>query len=231
MENVNMELSLATAISALELIAQSVRPDGTYNRDRKACEQLAKETLTKLGIAGYAPKAKPRVSPSKARQTSLLPEAAQSTLSSGPFVAYSDGGCKGNPGPAGWGVVLTENGNITWSGGGFIGNQTNQIAELSAAIEALSRIPEGAQVELVSDSQYVLKGLTEWRAGWERKNWMNSAGQPVANQSYWKKLFALADKRKVKTKWVRGHTGHPMNELCDQLATKAIEKRETLRLE
>lgn len=231
MENTKLELSLATAVSALELIAQSVRPDGTYNRDRKACELLARETLTKLGIAGYATKSQPKVSANNATQTSLLAEVTPSTLGHGPFVAYSDGGCKGNPGPAGWGVVLTEAGAIIWSGGGFLGNQTNQIAELAAAIEALSRIPEGAQVELVSDSQYVLKGLTEWRAGWERKNWMNSAGQPVANQIYWKKLFALADKRKVKTKWVRGHTGHPMNELCDQLATKAIEKREKLLME
>lgn len=219
----SLEIDLATAVSALQLIAQSIRPDGTYNRDRKACELLAKETLTKIGVPGYAAaqkKAKPAVD---AQSSSLAIGTAP--LGKGPFVVYSDGGCKGNPGPAGWGVVITEGGKVKFAAGGYLGRQTNQIAELNAAIQALQRVPEGAQVELVSDSQYTLKGLTEWRAGWERKNWVNSAGQPVANQTHWRTLFALADKRKVTTRWVRGHSGDPLNERCDQLANKAMEQK------
>ena len=83
----------------------------------------------------------------------------------------------------------------------------------------------------MSDSQYTLKGLTEWRKGWERKGWVNSTGQPVANQEYWKKLFALADRRKVTTRWVKGHSGDQLNERCDALATKAIDQRSALVFE
>jgi ribonuclease HI len=105
---------------------------------------------------------------------------------------------------------------------GFIGPGTNQIAELTAAIEGLALVPPGAAVELVSDSQYVLKGLSEWRAGWERKGWRNSKGDVVANLALWKTLFALADARKLTTRWVRGHNGDPYNERADALANQAL---------
>lgn len=105
---------------------------------------------------------------------------------------------------------------------GFIGPGTNQIAELTAAIEGLTLVPPGAAVELVSDSQYVLKGLSEWRAGWERKGYKNSKGEQVANLALWKRLFALADARKVSTRWVRGHNGDPYNERADALANQAL---------
>ena len=105
---------------------------------------------------------------------------------------------------------------------GFIGHGTNQIAELTAAIEGLARVPAGAAVELVSDSQYVLKGISEWRAGWERRGWRNSKGEPVANLALWKQLFALADARKVSVRWVRGHNGDRCNEKADALANKAL---------
>jgi ribonuclease HI len=119
-------------------------------------------------------------------------------------------------------VVLAPDGQEVAAHSGFIGFGTNQIAEIKAAIEGLSRIPEGAEVELVSDSQYVLKGLSEWRAGWERKGWRNSKGEPVANLELWKQLFALADERKVVTRWVRGHNGDYHNEQADQLAVAAL---------
>ena len=108
---------------------------------------------------------------------------------------------------------------------GFIGHGTNQIAELTAAIEGLSRVPEGAAAELVSDSQYVLKGLTEWRAGWERKGYRNSKGEPVANLALWKKLYAVADARKVSARWVRGHNGDAYNERADALANRSLALR------
>ena len=105
-----------------------------------------------------------------------------------------------------------------------IGPGTNQIAEITAAIEGLSRTPEGAAVELVSDSQYVLKGLSEWRAGWERRGFRNAKGDPVANLELWKRLFAVADARKVSVRWVRGHQGNVNNERADRLAVAALQK-------
>lgn len=144
-----------------------------------------------------------------------------------PWIVYADGACApSNPGPAGWGAVL-----IAPDGGGesdhygFIGPGTNQVAELTAAIEGLSRVPDGAAVELVCDSQYVLKGLSEWRAGWERRGYRNAKGEPVANLSLWKRLFALADARNVSTRWVRGHNGEVYNERADALATQALRLR------
>ncbi|CAN7368271.1 ribonuclease H family protein [Rhizobacter sp. LjRoot28] len=143
------------------------------------------------------------------------------------WVAYTDGACApSNPGPAGWGVVLIAADGVTETDHyGFIGPGTNQIAELTAALEGLSRVPVGAAVELVSDSQYVLKGLSEWRAGWERKGYRNSKGEQVANLALWKQLFAAADARKVTTRWVRGHNGDVYNERADALANKALATR------
>ena len=140
------------------------------------------------------------------------------------WVAYTDGACApSNPGPAGWGAVVISPGGLSEVDHyGFIGPGTNQIAELTAAIEGLSIVPAGAKVELVSDSQYVLKGLTEWRAGWERKGFKNSKGEIVANLALWKKLYAVADARRVTTRWVRGHNGDPYNERADQLANTAL---------
>jgi len=139
------------------------------------------------------------------------------------FSAYTDGACTGNPGPAAWGaVVIGPDGRVLERAHGFLGHGTNQIAEIVAATEGLARVPEGAAVELVSDSQYVLKGLSEWRAGWERKNWRNSKNEPVANLELWKRLFSVADARRVAVRWVRGHNGDPNNELADRLANEAL---------
>lgn len=202
--------ALHEAQSALELIAAPARPDGTYNRDRRACGTLAQETLRRIeGMLNND--AEPKATPAPAHVSAAA----------GKYIVNTDGACKGNPGPAAWGVVIVADGNETELKG-FIGHQTNQIAELQAAIEGLSHTPVGATVELVSDSQYTLKGLTEWRKGWERNNWLNSQKQPVANQAYWKQLFALWDARKVTTRWVKGHNGDPYNERCDALANQAI---------
>jgi ribonuclease HI len=140
------------------------------------------------------------------------------------WIAYTDGACAPtNPGPAGWGVVLIPPGQEDMSEFfGFIGPGTNQIAELTAALEGLQRVPVGQAVELVSDSQYVLKGLTEWRSGWERKGYKNSKGEQVANLALWKQLFAVADARILTTRWVRGHNGDPLNERADSLANQAL---------
>lgn len=147
------------------------------------------------------------------------------------WVAYTDGACApSNPGPAAWGaVVIAPDGGEIAAHSGFIGHGTNQIAELTAAIEGLARTPEGAPVELVSDSQYVLKGLTEWRAGWERRGYRNSKGEAVANLALWRRLFSMADRRRVTTRWVRGHNGDHHNEQADQLATEALRTARILK--
>lgn len=143
------------------------------------------------------------------------------------WVAYTDGACApSNPGPSGWGAVLLSPGTTaSQEHYGFIGPGTNQIAELTAALEGLKKVPEGAAVELVSDSQYVLKGISEWRAGWERKGFRNSKGEMVANLGLWKQLFAVVDARKVSTRWVRGHNGDVHNERADELANLALRVR------
>lgn len=142
------------------------------------------------------------------------------------WTAYTDGGAApSNPGPAAWGVVLLGPDAATVTRfKGFIGPGTNQIAELTAALEGLSRVPAGAAVELVSDSQYVLKGLTEWRGGWERRGFRNAKGEPVANLALWKQLYAVADVRKVTVRWVKGHSGDRYNEEADVLVGEALSE-------
>ncbi len=150
-----------------------------------------------------------------------MPDVAQT------WMVYSDGGCAPhNPGPAAWGVVCEPPGGApAIERYGFLGYGTNQIAEIAAAIEGLKLTPEGSSVVLVSDSQYVVKGLSEWRKGWERRGWRNSKGEPVANADLWRAIFALWDARKVTARWVRGHSGHPQNERADRLVAKALRER------
>lgn len=140
------------------------------------------------------------------------------------WTVYADGACSGNPGPAAWGAVVIPPGGAPTCLSASLGRGTNQVAELSAALEGLRATPESARVELVCDSQYVLKGLTEWRAGWERRGFKNSKGEGVANLDLWKQLYRVADARKVTTRWVRGHNGDPYNEMADKLATGAVRR-------
>lgn len=138
------------------------------------------------------------------------------------YFAYSDGACKGNPGPGGWGcVVELPNGSRVEKRGGELGTTNNKM-ELMGAITALQNTPIGATVRLTTDSQYVIKGITEWMAGWKRRGWQASTGGEVKNQELWKILDAECIQRKVTFEWVRGHTGHPENERCDELANQAI---------
>ena len=139
------------------------------------------------------------------------------------WTCFTDGGCQGNPGPCGWGaVVLPPDSGAKIEGSGFLGHGTNQIAELRAALHGIEMTPVGAEVLLVSDSQYALKGLTEWRRSWEAKGFRNAKGEIIANLALWKLLYAAADQRKVRTQWVKGHSGHEHNERCDVLAGQAI---------
>lgn len=142
----------------------------------------------------------------------------------GHWTVYTDGASRGNPGPAAFGVVVLHPERGTIENSGFIGRATNQVAELTAALKGLEATPEGADVLLLSDSEYTLKGMTDWRGGWERNGYRTSGGKPVANLEHWKMIWAAADKRRVRTQWVKGHNGDRYNEQCDRLANQALDK-------
>lgn len=137
---------------------------------------------------------------------------------------YTDGACApSNPGPCGWGAALIHHeSKVVTEHYGFIGHGTNQIAEIMAAVSGLLLVPAGTVIELVSDSKYVLSGLKEWRAGWERNGWRNAKKEPVANMALWKQLFAAADERHVSVRWVKGHNGDKYNELADAMANRSL---------
>jgi RNase HI (EC 3.1.26.4) len=135
---------------------------------------------------------------------------------------FSDGACKGNPGPGGWGVLLRHEGKEKSLYGGEA-QTTNNRMELLAAIEGLGALKETCEVVLTTDSQYVRKGITEWITNWKRNNWRNAAKKPVANKDLWQALDEQAQRHKITWKWVKGHSGHRENEIADQLANKGIE--------
>jgi ribonuclease HI len=134
---------------------------------------------------------------------------------------YTDGACKGNPGPGGYGCIIVRNGKTLELKGGTK-ETTNNIMEMTAIIVALQNLKEPCEVELTTDSQYVVKGMTEWIDGWIRKNWVTASKQPVKNKDLWQKLLQLSEHHKVKWIWVRGHNGHPENERADTLANQGL---------
>lgn len=136
---------------------------------------------------------------------------------------YTDGACRGNPGPGGWGVLLRYNGHERTLKGAER-ETTNNRMELMAAIQGLESLTRPCQVRLTTDSQYVQKGITEWIAGWKRRGWKNAAKQPVKNADLWQRLEAATHAHEVHWHWVRGHSGHPENERADELANQAIDE-------
>lgn len=134
---------------------------------------------------------------------------------------YTDGACKGNPGPGGYGCIIVRNGKTLELKGGAK-STTNNIMEMTAAIVALQQLDQPSEVELTTDSQYLVKGMTEWINGWVRKNWVNASRQPVKNKELWQELLRLRDLHKIKWIWVRGHNGHPENERADALANQGL---------
>jgi ribonuclease HI len=134
---------------------------------------------------------------------------------------YSDGACKGNPGAGGWGALLVTDGHRKEICGGEA-NTTNNRMEMTAVIRALESLKRPSTVEVHTDSQYVQKGVSEWMAGWKRRNWRTAAGQPVKNQDLWLQLDALSQLHRIEWKWVRGHNGHPENERADELANQGV---------
>ena len=138
-------------------------------------------------------------------------------------VIYTDGACRGNPGPGGWGVILRcEKGEKELYGSEL--DTTNNKMELMAAINALKALKVPCSIELWTDSQYVMKGITEWIKGWMKNNWKTASKKPVKNAELWKELLEETKRHDVDWKWVKGHSGHPDNERVDKLANIAIDE-------
>lgn len=136
---------------------------------------------------------------------------------------FCDGACSGNPGAGGWGCILRCGGHEKEISGADA-NTTNNRMEMTAAIEALSSLKRPCHVSLTTDSQYLVKGMTEWMDGWVRKGWKNSKKDEVANRDLWERLRDLSGEHRIEWLWIKGHNGHSENERCDELARKAIEE-------
>lgn len=137
---------------------------------------------------------------------------------------YTDGACAGNPGPGGWGAVLLAD-DRRREISGYEPATTNNRMELRAAIEALRVLRAPAEVHLHTDSQYVRNGMNDWLARWKRNGWKTADRKPVKNEDLWRELDALAGTQTIHWHWVRGHSGDPENERCDELANQAIRAR------
>ena len=143
---------------------------------------------------------------------------------------FTDGACRGNPGPGGWAAILQRVENLAAVDAvsektlcGAERNTTNNRMELVAAIEALAALRRSSTVELTTDSEYVRRGITEWIAAWKRRGWLLANRKPVKNVDLWRRLDAENLRHKVRWRWVKGHSGHPGNEAADRLANAAID--------
>ncbi len=137
-------------------------------------------------------------------------------------VIYTDGACRGNPGPGGWGAWLQfgERDKKIFGGAPLT---TNNRMELQASIEALKQLSRACDIELYTDSTYVRNGITKWINDWKRRGWLTAAKKPVKNDDLWRELDALAAQHRIEWKWVKGHSGDPGNEMADQLANQGID--------
>lgn len=137
--------------------------------------------------------------------------------------AFTDGACRGNPGPGGWGVLLRYNGHEKRLFGGET-ETTNNRMELMAVIKALESLNKQCKVKVTSDSQYVLKGINEWMDNWKKRGWKTAAKKPVKNVDLWQRLDKARENHNVEWVWVKGHSGHIENEIADELANQGIDE-------
>ena len=136
---------------------------------------------------------------------------------------YTDGACRGNPGKGGWGVLLRYNdAEKTLYGGEKL--STNNRMELTAVIKGLEALTKSCQIKITTDSKYVLQGVTEWMPNWKKRNWRTANKKPVLNIELWQQLDVLVAQHEIEWEWVKGHSGHPENELADQLANQGIDE-------
>jgi len=135
----------------------------------------------------------------------------------------TDGACRGNPGPGGWGALM-EFGDSKKSIKGAEAETTNNRMELMAAIASLEALTRECDVKLITDSKYVMQGMNEWIKNWKKNNWKTAAKKPVKNVDLWQRLDTATQKHNIKWEWVKGHTGHPGNERADELANEAIDE-------
>ena len=142
-------------------------------------------------------------------------------MTAGVIDVFTDGACKGNPGPGGWGALLRWNGHEKELYGGER-NTTNNRMELMAVIEALTALKRRSQVRLHTDSQYVANGISTWIRDWKRRDWRTADKKPVKNVDLWKRLDELAAQHEIEWIWVRGHSGHDGNERADELANRGV---------
>ncbi|MDA0688115.1 MAG: ribonuclease HI [Proteobacteria bacterium] len=136
---------------------------------------------------------------------------------------YTDGACRGNPGPGGWGVLLRFGEAEKTLYGGEPATTNNRM-ELTAVIKGLEALKKPCRVKITTDSKYVLSGITEWMANWKQRNWKTANKKPVLNVELWQELDALVGQHQIEWEWVKGHSGHPENELADQLANQGIDE-------
>ena len=136
---------------------------------------------------------------------------------------FTDGACSGNPGPGGWGVLMRYRDHEKTLSGGEV-RTTNNRMEMMAAIQALEALTRPMNVKLCTDSRYVMDGMTQWLAGWKKRNWLTAARKPVKNVDLWQRLEACASPHDIVWQWVRGHSGHIENERVDALARQAVEQ-------
>ena len=137
---------------------------------------------------------------------------------------FTDGGCRGNPGPGGWGALLRYS-DMEKELSGAAPQTTNNRMELTAAIMALEALREPCRVRLTTDSNYVRSGITEWMDDWKRRGWRTASKRPVKNRDLWQRLDEAAARHQVEWRWVKGHSGHAENERADALATMAMDKQ------
>ena len=136
---------------------------------------------------------------------------------------FTDGACKGNPGPGGWGAILQYDASMKEIKG-FSPNTTNNIMEITAVIEALKSLKRSCNIIITTDSTYVKNGITDWIHTWEKRNWKTANKKSVKNKELWKKLNLETQRHQITWKWVKGHSGNPNNERADELANEAIEE-------
>lgn len=187
------------------------------------CTRMQNREVWKLSFCFWGSPKPQIVSRGSSPEPNTAPKPATSTATKKVDV-YTDGACKGNPGPGGWGAIVVFGENEKVLGGGDP-ETTNNRMELTAVIEALSILKEPCNVTLTTDSKYVVDSVTKgWVNSWKKKGWKKADGKPALNTDLWEKLLILLEKHNVSFVWVKGHDGHPYNERCDAIACEHAEK-------